>query len=184
MPDSMSVEELRRLKQIEVKPNEIPYYPDPPPGYQTESFYPYSFFFGQMGDPVADATAKSMVEAAVRNRKLVPGSTQPVVRLRKHEHLSRKQPYVMYDDVELDPRAPGDDYFPFQSYYYLMDYDAKGPVAVVPGRTILPYSLVRVGGKIYRVKGRRVATERDVPPPPAHMKRPTGLTTFISLEGW
>ena len=166
MPDSMSSEDLRNLRALDAE--ESYYYPTPPE-VLNKQFYPYTYF---MGDAASQA-----------HRKLVPGSKMPVTRLREWENISSKQPYVIYDDVELYPHTPQEDYFPFQSYYYLMDYDEKGPVAAVPGKTAVPYSLVRIRGRVYRIKTPgRVVTEADIPVQP--IKHPPSATTsYISLEG-
>lgn len=162
MPDSMSTDELKRLRAI---------YPAPP---YREHLYQYSYFMGDT--PGQD-------QAAISNRKLVRGSTQPIIRLRKHENVSSKQPYVAYDDVELDPGPPQDDGFPFQSYYYLMDYDDKGPVALKPGQVVMVPSS-RLRGMGYKVtKPSRLVRAPQQKQQPV-VKREKSIDTFITLEGW
>lgn len=162
MPDSMSTEELKRLKAI---------YPDPP---YKEHLYAYSYFMG-------DATGQE--QAAISNRQLVKGSTQPIMRLRRHENVSSKQPYVAYDDVELDPGPPQDDGFPFQSYYYLMDYDGKGPIALKPGQVVrVPAARLKSAGFIVTKPSRLVRAPNQKQEPV--VKRKEAVDTFITLEGW
>lgn len=103
MPDSINYEDLRKLRQIRPKP-----------------IWAYSM----LGDKDAERMA--------RERVLVRGRGVHPIQLRPHEKVSRDYPYVVYNDVELKPPPPSWDDFPFQSYYYLMDYDNKGPI--VAGR--------------------------------------------------
>lgn len=153
MPDSLSSQELRNLKAL---------YPSSP--YMTRP-YQYSYFMGNAA-----------------SRDLVQGSTYPKLRLRRHEKVSQAQPYAVYDDVELGPRAPGNDGWPFQTYYYLMDYDAKGQVVVKPGQTVMvPASSIRARGS-YINTGKKVAVQAQLPSTPAPAPRSTN--TYISLEGW
>lgn len=167
MPDSLTSQDLKNLRAI---------FPNPP--YQIKP-YNYSYFMGD--DP---RKAQSMSEAELRHRKLVQGSTAPRMRLRQYENVSAKEPYAMYTDVELKSGPPADDGWPYQSYYYLMDYDQKGPIAVRPGDVVYVPS-ARLRGRGFVNTGPRyhaVQAPRNLPNPVLQKKNPTD--TYIALEGW
>lgn len=161
MPDSMRSDELRRLKQI---------YPDPP--YKTHA-YNYSYFMGDLADGPKLAQQKASMRA------LVAARSKPILRLAKGEMVSKRQPYVFYGDSELDGRPPHDDSWPFQSYYYLMGHDEKGAVAIPRGEKVY------VNIPSAELRGRGYVSMREVPriPPARQLSRPTGTTSYVSLEG-
>lgn len=162
MPDSLSQEELRRLRAI---------YPDPP--YARHS-YQYSYFMGDVAD------GPQMIQHQASMRKLVKARTHPILRLGKGDAVSRKQPYVFYTDIELDSGAPVDDGWPYQSYYYLMGYDGKGAVALPRGSQVM----VKVPSAHLKAPGAHYTTKTiPVLPIPKRLSRPTGSVSFVSLEG-
>jgi hypothetical protein len=164
MPDSLSQNELRRVRQL-------------PPGspYQTYS-YDYSYY---MGDVKSAQRRRHQME-----RQTYIPSTEPTDRSRVYENVSKAQPYVYYNDVELKPGPETSDGFPHQSYYYLMDYDDKGLIAVKPGMTLVPGMRVRMDGRTYRVKGRRPVTAQLPQQPMVPKSKVKPGSTYISLESF
>lgn len=150
MPDSLSVNDLNRLRAI---------YPQPP---YNASIPAYSMFMGDYDT----------------HRGLRYGSTQPIMRLRRHENVSSQQPYTVYDDPDVSGGVPADDNFPFQTYYYLMDYDHKGPIAAKRG------SVVMVPASRLRRRGLQGARQVRVPQAQPPIPRPYPGETFITLEGF
>ena len=168
MPDSLSAQELRRTEPI---------YPDPPYAIHP---WNYSYWLGDAPGSVAQARQ----EYDARHRHLRPAAPPAPDRSRVYENMSRKQPYAWYGDVELKPTVEEDDGWPYQSYYYLMDF-GMGQVALQPGMTLVPGQMIRVGGRTFRVKARGPVTVPKAPGQytPPKGPRPAAGTTFVSLEG-
>jgi hypothetical protein len=167
MPDSLSSDDLKNLRAI---------YPNPP--YQ-EHLYQYSYFMGDQGRSNGNGSGKT-------DWPVVQGSTYPKLTLRRHENVSSKQPYAMYEDVELKPGPePGDDW-PYQMYYYLMDVDTKGPVAVRPGQVVyLPASRVKgARGSVATRQSKYIKAQAPMELPQPQVKKLKPTETFLALEGW
>ena len=114
MAESLTPVDLQHLREI---PNRDP------------AFY-YSYFSG------LNEEEKRQAMRDIDNAGKVPATPAPQMRLQRHEKLSQHQPWTVYTDPELDRSTPEDDYFPYQSYHYIMGYDDKGPVAVKPGQDV------------------------------------------------
>jgi hypothetical protein len=171
MPDSFSSEDLKRLRAL---------YPEPP--YRR---YPYQYTYfgmGQMGtDPVTvKGVVKSDTNDVMNNRLLVQSRERPVMRLRRHENVSSKEPYSFYDDPEVKRDIP-DDGWPFVSYYYLMGMDGNGRPIVTNGP-----KQDAVNMRASKVRGSDYVSPRQLQLPnrPTQMLRPTGSVSFLSLENF
>lgn len=167
MPDSFSTNDLKRLRAL---------YPDPP--YHR---YPYQYTYFGMGDqngvtPTQRGIIQTDVQEVVGGRRLVQSQQHPVMRLRRHENVSSKEPYAFYDDPEVKRDIP-DDGWPFVSYYYLMDVDVKGKPVVVTNQSQIRARGSKVRGSDY-VSPRQLELYRRS----KQMLHPTGSVSFLSLE--
>ena len=166
MPDSLNSRDLRNLRRL---------YPEPP--YRR---YPYQYTYFGMGDGELTPTQKGIIQTDVQEvvggRKLVQSRQHPILRLRRHENVSSKQPYVFYTDPEVKRDIP-DDGWPFVSYYYLMDVDTNGKPMVANQNVQMPIRGAKMRGSDY-VSPRRMY----LPNRAQSMERPTGSVSFLSLE--
>ncbi len=167
MPDSLNRNDLRNLRRL---------YPEPP--YRR---YPYQYTYFGMGDGELTPTQKGIVQTDVMEdvgqRKLVHSRQHPVMRLRRHENVSSKQPYVFYTDPEVKRDIP-DDGWPFTSYYYLMGVDTNGKPMVMPDKSAsIPIRGSKMRGSDYVSPRKMYLPNRAV-----SREHPTGTVSFLSLE--
>ncbi len=164
MPDSLSKDELRMLKRL---------YPEPP---YKQYIWNYSYFMGDAEQKLAQARQ----EVQRRHRVLTKAGTDPRLRLQPGERVSREQPYTIYTDVELQESGMPSDSWPYQSYYYLMDYDDKWIAAVPRNANMGQFPVKRPSA---RVRAPGYVSTRQPPRLPAQANPAPPTATFITLRG-
>jgi len=144
MPDSIRTSDLNEIVPIPV--TEPPY-----------RIYPYNYSY--IGD-----TSGPKIEQAVTNSNVVPAQNYPRIRASTHAEVSRRDPWVPYNEADLDAHTPLHDGWEYETQHFTLGKDKRGQLVAINNdvREIPPDITVPVGEEILPL--RKSVEGGDLPP--------------------